>query len=83
VKTADLVVVIEDGRVTQMGTHDELLVREGHYRQIVNGQLYGDIREDDADAPSHMKRMREFFEKKAKPAPQLAQKEEHSNEPAS
>ncbi len=83
VKTADLVVVIEDGRVTQIGTHDELLVQEGHYRQIVNGQLYGDIREDDAEAPSHMKRMREFFEKKAKPAPQLAQKQEHPNEPAS
>ncbi len=82
VKTADLVVVIEDGRVAQMGTHDQLLVQDGHYRQIVNGQLYGDIRESDEDAPSHMKRMREFFERKGKAATAMAQKEQEAHEPS-
>ena len=61
VKTADLVVVIEDGRVTQTGTHDELLARPGHYRHIVNLQLYGDVdREGESTAPSHLERMREL-----------------------
>jgi ABC-type multidrug transport system fused ATPase/permease subunit len=82
VKTADIVAVIEDGRLAQMGTHHELLAREGHYRQVVNGQLYGDIRDGDTEAPSHMKRMREFFEKKGKAAAALAQKEEEAGEPA-
>jgi ABC-type multidrug transport system fused ATPase/permease subunit len=82
IKTANLVVVIENGRAAQIGTHDELLAREGHYRQIVNGQLYGDLRADDAEAPSHMKRMREFFEKKEKAASQPAPNEECASEPA-
>jgi ATP-binding cassette, subfamily B, multidrug efflux pump len=82
VKTADLVVVIEDGRLAQMGTHTELLVQDGHYRQIVNGQLYGDMREDDAEAPSHMKRMREFFEKKGKSSQPMGSKEEKPSESA-
>ena len=62
VKTADVVIVLENGRVTQMGTHDELLAQVGHYRQIVNLQLYGDRdhMDDEAAAPSHLKRMREF-----------------------
>ncbi|MGQ9651310.1 MAG: ABC transporter ATP-binding protein [Phycisphaerae bacterium] len=82
IRTADLVVVIENGRVVQLGTHDELLAQEGHYRQIVNGQMYGDLRADDAEAPSHMKRMQEFFEKKAKVAPQPIPDQEHASEPA-
>ena len=59
VKRADLVIVLEDGRITQMGTHDELLVQEGHYRQIVNLQLYGDAEPDpDANGRSHPDRLR-------------------------
>ena len=65
VKTADVVIVLENGRVTQMGTHDELLAQVGHYRQIVNLQLYGDRdhMEGEEAAPSHLKRMREFDRK--------------------
>jgi len=59
VRSADLVLVIEGGRLTQMGTHDELLAQAGHYRQIVNLQLYGDQdHEEPEGAPSHFKRMR-------------------------
>lgn len=39
VKRADLVIVLESGRVTQAGTHDELMRREGHYREIAAVQL--------------------------------------------
>ena len=61
VRHADQVIVLEKGRITQMGTHEDLLVREGHYRQIVNLQLYG-VGEPvwDGQMPSHLDRMREF-----------------------
>jgi ABC-type multidrug transport system fused ATPase/permease subunit len=58
VKRADVVIVIEDGRVTQVGTHDELVALDGHYRHIAAVQLYGDEDEEVEGEPSHMKRMR-------------------------
>jgi len=64
VKRADLVIVLEDGRISQMGTHDELMRQAGHYREIAAVQLYGDSEERPAQAvgtavehPSHMKRV--------------------------
>jgi ATP-binding cassette subfamily B protein len=42
VKQADLVLVIEQGRVTQAGTHQQLMAEEGHYREIARVQLFGD-----------------------------------------
>jgi ATP-binding cassette subfamily B protein len=42
VKRADQVLVIEHGRITQSGTHAELMQRDGHYREIAAVQLYGD-----------------------------------------
>jgi ATP-binding cassette subfamily B multidrug efflux pump len=42
VKQADLVLVIEQGRVTQAGTHQQLMREEGHYREIARVQLFGD-----------------------------------------
>ncbi len=62
VKRADVVIVMEDGRVTQMGTHDQLMEQDGHYRHIAAVQLFGDdedqpFKPDPADSPSHMKRV--------------------------
>jgi ABC-type multidrug transport system fused ATPase/permease subunit len=58
VKTADLVIVLEEGRVTQMGTHDELMRADGHYREIAAAQLYaGETTAE--ENPSHIKRMRD------------------------
>ena len=42
VKQADLVIVMEHGRVSQIGTHDQLMEQDGHYREIAEAQLYGD-----------------------------------------
>jgi ABC-type protease/lipase transport system fused ATPase/permease subunit len=42
VKRADLVIVLEQGRITQMGTHEELMNEDGHYREIAEVQLYAD-----------------------------------------
>jgi len=52
VKQADVVLVVERGRITQMGTHEELMRQPGHYREIAEVQLFGD------DSPSHMDRLR-------------------------
>lgn len=42
VRQADLVLVLENGRITQMGTHDQLMAEGGHYREIAAAQLLGD-----------------------------------------
>jgi ATP-binding cassette subfamily B protein len=61
VKSADVVLVIEDGKLTQMGTHDQLMQEDGHYREIARAQLSLD---DEAqpvseERPSHMDRVRD------------------------
>ena len=38
---ADQILVIEDGRVTQRGTHDELVAAEGRYAQLYRTQFAG------------------------------------------
>jgi ATP-binding cassette subfamily B protein len=60
VKQADLVIVLEAGRITQTGTHEKLMAEEGHYRDIANVQLHGDAEMPgpDEDLPSHMDRFR-------------------------
>ena len=59
VKRADLVLVLEHGRIAQQGTHAQLMREGGHYREVAAAQLAVD--DDDAveaDAPSHMDRVR-------------------------
>ncbi|HEY7087422.1 MAG TPA: ABC transporter ATP-binding protein, partial [Tepidisphaeraceae bacterium] len=59
VKRAALVLVMEHGRITQMGTHDQLMQLDGHYREIAAVQLYGDDEADKAEHPSHMRRVQD------------------------
>src|SRR6185436_906746 len=63
VKQADLVLVLEQGRITQMGTHAKLMQTDGHYRDIAVAQLSGDDSIDGdgtpAEMPSHMDRVQQ------------------------
>ncbi|MBT5935885.1 ABC transporter ATP-binding protein [Sulfurimonas sp.] len=39
VKNSDTIYVLEDGKIVQSGTHEELEDEEGHYSEFVKGQL--------------------------------------------
>ncbi len=58
VKRADLVLVIEHGRIAQRGTHEELMKEGGHYRDIAAAQLQvdDDTGSDLFNSPSAMDR---------------------------
>ncbi len=57
VRRADLVLVLEHGRVTQTGTHGELMRIDGHYRDIARVQLLTEEYFDkNGEPPGHAKR---------------------------
>jgi ATP-binding cassette subfamily B protein len=61
-KRADMVIVLEHGRIAQTGTHDELMQQDGHYREIAEVQLYADDDErrlKRTEHPAHMERVQE------------------------
>ena len=39
IQTADVIVGIKDGKVAEMGTHDELMAKEGIYYILVTHQV--------------------------------------------
>ncbi len=50
IRHADRIVVIEDGRVREVGTHSELIERDGRYAELLKMQLEG---EDSEQAQEH------------------------------
>ncbi|GAA2413720.1 ABC transporter ATP-binding protein [Streptomyces pulveraceus] len=45
VRTADLILVVEDGRIVQRGTHDELLAAGGRYEELYRTQFGNPVAE--------------------------------------
>ena len=41
IRDADLILVMEDGRIVEQGTHDELLAAQGAYYRLYNTQFRG------------------------------------------
>ncbi|UNY98875.1 ABC transporter ATP-binding protein/permease [Zhouia spongiae] len=39
VKNADKIIVLEDGKITQQGTHNQLISQEGYYKELYLNQL--------------------------------------------
>lgn len=39
VKNADQIVVLQKGKITEVGTHEDLVQRQGHYYELVRNQL--------------------------------------------
>jgi ATP-binding cassette, subfamily B, multidrug efflux pump len=43
IRNADIILVMEDGRIVERGDHDELLVRGGAYARLYNAQFAGAV----------------------------------------
>lgn len=43
VRAADIIAVVDEGRVIESGTHDQLLARGGAYARLVRAQTAGDV----------------------------------------
>ncbi|GMB99214.1 hypothetical protein K2D_22690 [Enterococcus hirae] len=39
IKNADQILVMEQGAIVEMGTHDELLQKDGYYHQLYQAQF--------------------------------------------
>jgi ATP-binding cassette subfamily B protein len=46
IRHADRIVVIEDGRIAESGSHDELMARSGRYAQLLRMQIDGSGRDE-------------------------------------
>ncbi len=47
VRAADMILVVEDGRIVERGTHDQLLARGGRYAELYETQFGSqDMRHD-------------------------------------
>lgn len=55
-RQADFVLVLENGRITQQGTHDQLMQKPGYYREVATSQ-FASVEGDQGTPASHMDRI--------------------------
>jgi ATP-binding cassette subfamily B protein len=46
IRGADLILVVQDGKIIQRGTHRELMARPGHYRELYSRQFEEEAEEE-------------------------------------
>src|SRR5699024_7200909 len=51
IRDADLILVMQDGRIVEQGNHAELLERHGHYFELYHAQFAAAAVDDDAAKP--------------------------------
>ena len=49
IRGADVILVMEDGRIVEQGSHEELLSRDGPYFRLYNSQFAGAVAADELD----------------------------------
>jgi ATP-binding cassette subfamily B protein len=47
IRDADLILVMEEGRIVEQGTHEELLERRGEYFDLYNAQFVGAVDDEE------------------------------------
>jgi ATP-binding cassette subfamily B protein len=52
IRDADMILVMEDGRIVEWGNHDELIEADGAYAALYNSQFSGPDRPVDEDPAS-------------------------------
>ena len=48
VKNSDCIIVLEQGRIIERGTHDDLIAAKGRYYQLYTGHKAGPVAENPA-----------------------------------
>jgi len=47
IRNADIILAVDQGTIVELGTHDELLKRNGFYASLIKSQMTsGEIKED-------------------------------------
>jgi ATP-binding cassette subfamily B protein len=52
IRDADLILVMEHGRIVESGTHDELLAAQGAYSRLYNTQFRGPVVDAEEAVPA-------------------------------
>ncbi|WP_406081875.1 ABC transporter ATP-binding protein [Micromonospora sp. NBC_00858] len=52
IRDADLILMMENGRIVEQGTHEQLLVAQGAYHRLYRSQFTGAAVDDDSAAPA-------------------------------
>ena len=74
IRNADKIVVLKDGRIDQLGTHDELMEQEGTYRDLYETQRKAATEEDTANAGGQKQKEDSIFYRQHPKALELERK---------